>query len=80
MAVLKMQRISLCGLNRDRKAILERLQELGMVEINFRKKDIIKGLKKQDTTDQKNDFEKRAQKADQALEILNRYAPEKRII
>lgn len=77
MAVLKMQRISLCGLNRDRKAILERLQELGMVEINFRKKDIIKGLKKQDTTDQKNDFEKRAQKADQALEILNRYAPEK---
>lgn len=76
MAVLKMQRISLCGLNKDRKAILERLQELGMVEINFRKKDI-KNLKKKDTTEQRTDFEKRAQKADQALEILNRYAPEK---
>ena len=45
MAVLKMQRISLCGLNRDRKAILERLQELGMVEIISRKKDIMKGVK-----------------------------------
>ena len=34
MAVLKMQRISICALKKDRKAILEKLQSLGVVEIN----------------------------------------------
>ena len=34
MAVLKMQRISICALKKDRKAILEKLQSLGGVEIN----------------------------------------------
>ncbi len=76
MAVVKMQRINLCGLNRDRKAILMRLQELGAVEINFRKKDI-KGLRTQDTMEEKADFEKQAARADQALEILDRYVPVK---
>ena len=76
MAVVKMQRISLCGLNKDRKAILVRLQELGVVEINFRKKDL-KGLKIQNTSEEKADFEKQAARADQALEILNRYVQEK---
>ena len=33
MAVLKMQRISICALKKDRKAILEKLQSLGVVEI-----------------------------------------------
>ena len=30
MAVLKMQRISICALKKDRKAILEKLQSLGV--------------------------------------------------
>ena len=34
MAVLQMQRISLCALKKDRKAILETLQRRGVVEIS----------------------------------------------
>ena len=31
MAVLKMQKISICALKKDRKAILEQLQHLGVL-------------------------------------------------
>ena len=34
MAVLKMQRISICALKKDRKAILEKLQSLGTLEVD----------------------------------------------
>ena len=34
MAVLKMQRISICALKKDRKSILEKLQSLGVLEIS----------------------------------------------
>ena len=34
MAVLQMQRISICALKRDRKAILEDLQAMGVIEMN----------------------------------------------
>ena len=33
MAVLPMKKIEICAMKRDRKAILEKLQSLGMVEI-----------------------------------------------
>ena len=39
MAVLQMQRISVCALKKNRKAILERLQELGTMEIDIRLED-----------------------------------------
>ena len=32
MAVLQMQRISICALKHDRKAILEKLQSMGMID------------------------------------------------
>ena len=32
MAVLQMQRISICALKKDRKAIMQKLQALGVVE------------------------------------------------
>ena len=35
MAVLQMQRISICAMKKNRKAILERLQELGAMEIDI---------------------------------------------
>ncbi len=38
MAVLKMQRISICALKKDRKAILEQLQHLGVLEVDREKK------------------------------------------
>ena len=34
MAVLQMQRVSICALKKDRKAILERLQSLGLMEVS----------------------------------------------
>ena len=77
MAVLKMQRISICALKRDRKAILEKLQSLGVLEVDH----VLDGdadFKKMDTADQKLGFEKAAGTLDQALEILDRYAPEKK--
>ena len=34
MAVLEMQRISICALKKDRKFILEKLQSLGVLEVD----------------------------------------------
>ena len=75
MAVLQMQRISLCALKKNRKAILERLQELGAMEIDIRLEDD-SGYTTMDVSNSKATFETKAQTADRALEILQRYAPE----
>ncbi len=75
MAVLKMQRISICALKKDRKAILEKLQSLGVLEVNH----VIgedEDFRKMDTAGQKTGFEKAAASADQALDILEKYVPE----
>ncbi|MDO4261150.1 MAG: V-type ATP synthase subunit I [Eubacteriales bacterium] len=77
MAVVQMQRINLCALKKDRKAILERLQEIGAIEIDIRLEDE-DICEKQDVGSQRALFERRAQTADQALEILQQYAPEKK--
>ena len=34
MAVLQMQRVSICALKKDRKGILEKIQSLGIMEMN----------------------------------------------
>ena len=34
MAVLQMQKVSICALKKDRKAILEKIQSLGIMEIS----------------------------------------------
>jgi len=34
MSVLQMQRISICALKKDRKAILEKIQSMGVMEMN----------------------------------------------
>ena len=77
MAVLKMQRISICALKKDRKAILEKLQSLGVLEINH-VIDEDEDFKKMDTLRQRMGFDKAAAAADQALEIIEKYAPEKK--
>ena len=77
MAVLKMQRISICALKRDRKAILEKLQSLGVLEIDP-VIDEDKYFRKMDTAGQRAGFERAAAAADQALEILERYVPEEK--
>ena len=77
MAVLKMQRISICALKKDRKAILEKLQSLGVLEVA----PVIDGedeyFRKMDTAGQRSGFERATASADRALEIRERYVPEK---
>ena len=76
MAVLKMQKISICALKKDRKAILEQLQHLGVLEVD-RDKEEDAFFQKMDTTGQRMKFEKAATAADQALGILDAYSGEK---
>lgn len=76
MAVLQMQRISICAMKKNRKAILERLQELGAMEIDIQLEDQ-DAYQKMDISNSKATFEKQAQTADRALEILQEYVPEK---
>lgn len=79
MAVLKMQKISICALKKDRKAILEQLQHLGVLEVE-RNKEEDAFFCKMDTSGQRMEFEKAAAAADQALGILETYIPEKKSI
>ncbi len=77
MAVLQMQRVSICALKKDRKAILEKLQSLGILEINHIV-DNDETFEKMDTVNARQSFEKKAQLADQALDVLDTYVPEKK--
>lgn len=76
MAVLPMKKITICAMKRERKAILEKLQALGMVEIETGSQET-DDFKKMNTNTQRAKYEKRAQDTDGALEILDRYVPEK---
>lgn len=48
MAVLQMQRVSICALKKDRKSILEKLQSMGVMEVSQVLEDE-SGFEKQDT-------------------------------
>lgn len=76
MAVLQMQRISICALKKERKAVLEYIQSKGVIEIDHILEED-EDFKKMDTVSSRVNFEKAANIADQALEILQQYAPQK---
>ncbi len=76
MAVLQMQKVSICALKRDRKAILEKLQSMGIMEVSQIQEDT-QGLEKMNTQTARSMFEKNAASADMALGILAEYVPEK---
>lgn len=76
MAVLAIKKIDICAMKKDRKAILEKLQSMGALEIRAGG-DETDVFKKINTTSQRSKYEKRVQNTDEALEILGRYAPEK---
>ena len=74
MAVLQMQKISICALKKDRKAVLEKLQRMKVMEIS----QILEedpDFTTMDTRQERMELEKSASLSDQALEILDRYAP-----
>ena len=75
MAVLQMQKICICGLKRDRKAILELLQAAGVMEITQEAcEDGV--FRKVDTLESRQIFDRNAATADHALEVLQEYVPE----
>ncbi len=77
MAVLQMQRISICALKKNRKAILEKLQSMGVMEVSqFLEEE--EGFQHMDTANASSSFEKAASSLDRALDILQIYAPEKK--
>ena len=60
MAVLQMQRISICALKKDRKAILEKIQSMGVIEMNQIAEEE-EGFERMDTQGPRQSFEKQAQ-------------------
>ena len=77
MAVLQMQRFSICALKKKRKAILEELQAFGALEVNVSFPEEEHSLQKMDTVESRQTFDKNATLADNALEVLQEFAPEK---
>lgn len=72
MAVLQMQRVSICALRKDRKLLLEQLQRLGMVEItDILPEDSV--FTKIDFTAAESSLERSVSRAKAALEILDTY-------
>ena len=57
MAVLQMQRFSICALKKKRKAILEELQAFGALEVNvFFPEEEEHSLQKMDTVESQSDI------------------------
>lgn len=76
MAVLQMQKISVCALKKDRKGILELIQSRGVLEVQ----DLVgedEIFQKMDTSSARASFERNIALAENALEILDKYAPQK---
>ncbi|MEG0615795.1 MAG: V-type ATP synthase subunit I, partial [Oscillospiraceae bacterium] len=79
MAILKMQHISIFGLKKNRKAIIELLQRSGVVEIDdILKEDSI--FKKTDMSSAKAIFEKNVALSEQSLSILQEFSPEEKSV
>lgn len=75
MAVLKMCKINICGMKKDRKKILEYLQLKGCLEIHEEEKED-EIFRKMNTSSSISLYERQAALAENALDILEMYAPE----
>ncbi|MGN0488703.1 MAG: V-type ATP synthase subunit I [Ruminococcus sp.] len=77
MAKVKMKSVNIIGLKKDRKTVLEHLQNSGLIQIKKNDKSA-KGFSKTDMTSQMQIFEKNVTLAEQALKTLENFAPEKK--
>ena len=75
MAVVKMQKLSICANKKHRKEILETLQSMGVMELSYTDIDKDPELRKMDTQMAENKYEKRQASFEQALRLLKTYAP-----
>lgn len=76
MAVVPMQKITICALKKNRKAILEYLQLQGCVQID-RSLEETETFTKNDTASAHMRYKSKVANTDRALEILQKYVPEK---
>ena len=74
MAVLKMRRISITALKKDRKPVLEKLQALGIMEMHQIEPE---GFTRADTREDRQVFDNNVRLTEQALDVLETYSPEK---
>ncbi|MBQ0060067.1 MAG: V-type ATP synthase subunit I [Lachnospiraceae bacterium] len=77
MAIVKMQKLSVCALKKNRKITLETLQKLGALEIIHNAEEE-KELELMDTQEARATFQKRSEIFESALSSLAAYAPEKK--
>ena len=77
MAVLKMCKINICAMKKDRKKILELLQLKGCLEVHEEVKED-KVFEKVNTATQISLYERQVALTDNALEILEAYIPEEK--
>ena len=77
MAVLPMKKALICGLKKNRKRTLEYLQRQGVLEVSRAVEDDAV-FHKMDVLASKAVFERNAADAEQALEVLKSYVPEKK--
>lgn len=80
MAVLPMKRVLICGMKKDRKAVLELVQRLESVEIDAGTEEEDEVFVQTDVSSSAQLFQKNAASAARALEILNAAAPEEKSI
>ena len=76
MSVVPMQKITICALKKNRKAILEYLQLQGCVQID-RGLEETPVFEKNDTASAYARYRNKVQNTDKALDILQQYVPEK---
>ena len=74
MAILAMKKVNICALKDDRKAILETLQRLGLVEVSDFDKNSL-DFQKIDTFNMRSVFEKNKVSAQKALGVLEKFVP-----
>ena len=78
MAILAMRRISIIALKKDRKAILEKLQALGILETDDLFAEDKSAFSSMDTSAARAGFGRNIQVLEQAIGILDRFVPEKK--
>ena len=80
MAIIEMQKLSICAAKKNRKHILETLQTMGCMEMSTVPTEEFEDgeFNIMDTNAQRAQFEKNAQMFDQVLKVLDEYAPEKK--
>ncbi|HPZ00174.1 MAG TPA: hypothetical protein PLS28_01730, partial [Clostridiales bacterium] len=75
MAILEMKRVELLAMQKDRKAVLETIQQDGRIDVS--RVEEADGFKTLDTSASVQRFERWQDTAKQALELLDQYAPVK---